>query len=191
MYKERRIFINESTRKKPFDSANSFTFYGSWVEAIEYFEENGDIESAYGLFKAVANYSMYGMHPEFNSPALKAIWHIIAREIESSVDRRKRGFSTPAPNNNQQRIIDLYKKNPHLSCREIAEVTGTGKSTVQRTIKKFCNVDIATDSASDSTPDIDSNNDTDSIGTGQRDTMEYLEDLDLGEQLLSDDDLPF
>lgn len=191
MYKERRIFINESTRKKSFDAANSFTFYGSWVEAMEDFEESGDIESAYGLFKAVANYSMYGIRPEFNSPALKAIWHIIAREIESSVDRRKRGFSTPAPNNNQQRIIDLYKKNPHLSCREIAEVTGTGKSTVQRTIKKFCNVDIATDSASDSTPDIDSNNDTDSIGTGQRDTMEYLEDLDLGEQLLSDDDLPF
>lgn len=158
---------------------------------MEDFEESGDIDSAYRLFKAVADYSMYGIRPEFNTPALKAIWRVIAREVEASIDRRKKGFSTPEPNSNQQRIIELYKKNPHLSCREIAEVTGTGKSTVQRTIKKFCNADIATDSASDSTPDIDSNNDTDSTGTGQRDTMEYLEDLDLGEHLLSDGDLPF
>lgn len=193
MYKERRIFINDTINKKAFDSANSFTFYGSWVEAIEDFEESGDVDSAYRLFKAVASYSMYGTHPEFNSPALKAIWHIIAREIESSVDRWKRGFSAPAPNNSQQRIIDLYNENPHLSCREIERQTGAGKRTVQRTIKKFCNAEVITDSTSDSDSDIASDicSDTDSTGTGQWDTIEYLEDLDWGEHPLSDDDLPF
>ena len=51
-----------------FDPTICFTVYGSWIEAIEEVETASDRDSlAYQMFKAIANYSMYGEEPNFDN----------------------------------------------------------------------------------------------------------------------------
>ena len=87
--------------KKPFDSTVCFTFYGSWVRTIEQLEMDAEENSlAYKLFKAIADYSLYGLEPNFDDLepfqriTLKAVWETISTEIDNSVARRKRAFPT-------------------------------------------------------------------------------------------------
>ena len=50
---------NDVERKKAFDATVCFSFFGTWLEAIEAYETEADTSSnAYKLFKAIAYYSM-------------------------------------------------------------------------------------------------------------------------------------
>lgn len=131
---------NNSKEKKAFDSTVCFTFYGSWVEAITDLETGADSDSAaYQLFKAIADYSMYGEEPDFSpeNKTLKAIWRVISNEIDNSLDRRKKGFADEGPNEKQIAVIDACVNHPSTSCREIADALGLSKDFVWRTQRKY------------------------------------------------------
>lgn len=77
-----------------FDPTICFTVYGSWIEAIEEVETASDRDSlAYQMFKAIANYSMYGEEPNFDNAPLRAWWRVTARGIDSSMGRRRKKFA--------------------------------------------------------------------------------------------------
>jgi len=124
--------------KKAFDPTTCFTFYGSWLKAIEKLETEQDRNSiAYKIFKAIANYSMYDEEPDFDNPVLTALWLVLEREIDSSVQKRKQGFAKDMINDNYQKIIQAVIDNPSASLRDIGTMTGTNKNMVDRVKKKY------------------------------------------------------
>ena len=127
----------ESTRKA-FDSTVCFTFFGSWVEAIEEVNNYMGEPAAFCLYSAIADYSMYGIEPDFSQyPFLKAVWRTVEREIDLSLDNRKRGFAKDTSNEKYQAIIDAVIENPGASLRAIGEMTGTNKNMVDLVKRKF------------------------------------------------------
>lgn len=130
--------------KKPFDSTVCFTFYGSWARTIEQLETEAEENSlAYKLFKAISNYSLYDIEPNFDDLEplqripLKAVWETISTEIDNSIARRKRGFANEKPTELQEAIIAECIKSPHDSCRAIGDAVGASKSEVDRVRKKY------------------------------------------------------
>lgn len=130
--------------KKPFDSTVCFTFYGSWARTIEQLETEAEENSlAYKLFKAISDYSLYGVEPNFDDLeplqqiTLKAVWETISTEIDNSVARRKRGFANEKPTELQEAIIAECIKSPLDSCRAIGDAVGASKSEVDRVRKKY------------------------------------------------------
>lgn len=151
----------QEKQKKTFDVAECFTFYGNWVEAIETLETDADRNStAYMLFKAIAEYSMYGAEPDFEkdkaSRPFRAFWPMLSDDINRSVKRRQRGFRvSDAPDEIEQRIIKGFKDNPNIGQRELARMLGVDKSKVNRTYRKYVlsDTDIAIDNDTDSDND--------------------------------------
>lgn len=69
-------------QKKAFDATVCFSFFGTWLEAIEAYETEADTSSnAYKLFKAIAYYSMYGVEPEFENSGLDAMWKFFPERL--------------------------------------------------------------------------------------------------------------
>ena len=129
---------NDIGQKKAFDATVCFSFFGTWLEAIETYETEADASSnAYSLFKAIAYYSMYGIEPEFESAGLDAMWKILSREIDNSVNRRKCRFGKEEVTEREQTVIDAWKASPLASVREIAEATGIHRSSVERIKRKY------------------------------------------------------
>lgn len=125
-------------RKKAFDATVCFSFFGTWMEAIETYETEADANSnAYSLFKAIAYYSMYGIEPEFENTGLNAIWQILSREIDNSVNRRKCRFGKEEVTAREQAVLDAWKASPHASVRKIAEATGIHRSSIERIKRKY------------------------------------------------------
>lgn len=125
---------------KAFDATVSFTFFGSWVDAISDIEEDYGVESAHILYKSIADYSMFGLVPDFdelNLKYLKPVWRTIANEIDNSIDRRKRGFSKETLTVKQQAVIDETIRNPSASLRDIAYNVGASVAYVSKTQKQF------------------------------------------------------
>ncbi len=131
------------SQKKEFDSTVSFMFFSDWLEAIEDAETEADLESeAYMLFKAIANYSLFGIEPDFEghraNGSFRRFWPILSRQIEASIKSRKRGFKdTNGPTENGKKVIEAYAKNPQASVREIESITGVSKSEVSRVKRKY------------------------------------------------------
>ena len=129
---------NDVERKKAFDATVCFSFFGTWLEAIEAYETEADTSSnAYKLFKAIAYYSMYGVEPEFENSGLDAMWKILSREIDNSVSRRKCRFGKEEVTEREQAVIDAWKVSPHASVREVAMTTGIHRSSVERIKRKY------------------------------------------------------
>lgn len=125
-------------QKKAFDATVCFSFFGTWMEAIETYETEADANSnAYSLFKAIAYYSMYGIEPEFENTGLNAIWQILSREIDNSVNRRKCRFGKEEVTEREHAVLDAWKASPHASVRKIAEAAGIHRSSVERIKRKY------------------------------------------------------
>lgn len=124
--------------KIAFDSTVCFTFFGSWVETIEEVKKYLGESAAFCLYSAIADYSMYGVEPDFSQyPFLNAVWRTVEREIDLSLDNRKRGFAKDTSNEKYQAIIDAVIENPGASLRAIGEMTGTNKNMVDLVKRKF------------------------------------------------------
>lgn len=125
-------------QKKAFDATVCFSFFGTWLEAIEAYETEADTSSnAYKLFKAIAYYSMYGVEPEFENSGLDAMWKILSREIDNSVSRRKCRFGKEEVTEREQAVIDAWKVSPYASVREVSMTTGIHRSSVERIKRKY------------------------------------------------------
>lgn len=132
------------TNRKPFDSTVCYTFFGSWLSVIEKLETEEDEKSvSYRLFKAISYYSLFGAEPDFSDldeicrPYTEGIWIAFSRDIENSMNRRKRGFAKEQTTELQEAIITQSINTPDASLREIASVVGCSRSTVERTQKKY------------------------------------------------------
>lgn len=190
-----------SETKKAFDPTVCFMFFGSWLKVIEELETEQDRKSnAYSLFKAIAEYSMYDIEPDFSKcSTLKAFWGIFEKEIDISITRRKRGFAQDEMNEKYQAIITAIANNPNASLRVIADLTNTNKDMVSRVKKRHRkeieeaieNVSCVFDDIGDSSDTISDDNaiyidtDNDSIRHDTDETTrQYNYEYD-------DDDLPF
>lgn len=150
---------------KTFDPTVNFTVFGSWVHTMEILENEADKDcQAHQLFKAIANYCMYGEYPDFGSNViLKAVWPLIEREADNSLKRRKSNFAKDSFNENYKRIIETFIAHPEYSYSAIAELTGTNKSMVARVRRKFAStIDAAVDDlvARDDSADVGVDDDT-------------------------------
>ena len=126
-----------TTEKKAFDPLVCFTFFGSWARTINKIEEQMGVEAAYTMYVAIAEYSMYATDPDFSDyPLLSILWPTIEREVDSSVNNRKRGFAKDEYDEKRQAIIQARINNPDASIRKIAAMTGSSKSTVERTLRE-------------------------------------------------------
>lgn len=143
---------------KEFDSTICFSFFADWLEAIEYTETEADRKSeSYMLFKAIANYALYGEVPDFDTSdankSFKRFWPMLEKQIDSSIKSRKRWFKDGSgPTENAKKVIDAYKKNPDASIRDIAEVTGVSKSEVNRIKRKYIRPESAPKMSTTSDP---------------------------------------
>lgn len=140
--------------KRPFIREACFTFFGDWASTIEQLETEQDTSSAaYTLFKAIADYSLYDIDPDFEHfPQLAIFWPMLERQIDSSVDRRRKNFADEESNERRQEVVDIIKAHPEFSCRAIQELTGVGKSTVNRIKRQYAAVKAAIHSGDGSSP---------------------------------------
>lgn len=184
--------------KKAFDPTNNFTFFGSWLKAMEALETEQDRKSnAYMFFKAIANYSMYDETPNFDTPALKALWSLVEKEIDISIGKRKNNFANDEMNEKYQSIINAVIANPSLSLREIGDITGTNKNMVDRVKRKYAQQ--INEAIANSVADEGIVNDCDSISENYTDSDYYIVNDTMGQDWdgtagqfdFSDDDLPF
>jgi len=129
----------ELETKKVFDRTICFTFFGNWLDSLEQMEnEHSDQDAAYQMFKMIANYSLYEQEPELgDNPVCGALWPLLKREIDSSVQNRKRGFAVMGPTEKQIEIIRTHIKYPDASQRDLAEMLGVSKTTVNQAIQKY------------------------------------------------------
>lgn len=124
-------------KRKNFDPANSFTFFGSWYYTAEDLEKVS-IETSQRFYKAVCRYSMFDEEPNFeDNPFMQAMWRSIQVEIDNSIKRRKRYFDKDTISEDHEKIIDAIVKYPNCSLREIADKTGTSKDMVARVKRKY------------------------------------------------------
>ena len=195
------VKITNTDNKKAFDPTVCFMFFGSWLKTMEALETEQDKNSAaYSLFKAIAEYSMYDIEPDFSEhPTLKAFWALFEKEIDLSVTRRKSGFAQDEMNEKYQAIITAIANNPNASLRAIADLTNTNKDMVSRVKKKHRkeieeaieNVSCVSDVIGDSSDTVLNNTviyvDTDNDSM-RHDTDETIRQANNGYE---DDDLPF
>ena len=162
--------------KKVFDPTVSFSFFGTWLNTIEKLETPQDMNSnAYRLFRAIAEYSMYDIEPDFSDNMyLDAIWPLIEREADLSIGKRKSQFAKDEIDTDVQKVIDVFVKYGEISLRKVEQLTGVDKNRVDRIKKtyrqeienaiqsKVIDADsaIASDIASDYASGIDYANDT-------------------------------
>lgn len=123
--------------KRAFDSTICFTFFGSWMDTIVRMETESDRKSqAYMLFKAIAEYSLYGKEPVLDDndalQMITVIWPMFEREIDNSKSRRKRNFSSDGANEIEAAVIRESIKHPKMPVRQLAVLVGTSKSNANR-----------------------------------------------------------
>ncbi len=130
---------DELMNKKEFDRSVCFTFFGNWLDCLKAMENEYSLEDkAYQMFKIIARYALYEEAPDCSTdPTLPMVWPLLKQQIDASVANRKRGFALPGPSDKQRAIIDCFVEHPELSQREIADILGVSKTTVNQTIRKF------------------------------------------------------
>ena len=89
------------------------------------------------MFKAIANYSMYGEEPNFDNAPLRAWWRVTARGIDSSMGRRRKKFAPEEVTERERIVIDALIRHPDASIRDIWQETGVHRSSVDRIRKKY------------------------------------------------------
>lgn len=120
---------------KSYDPTVAFMFFREWVEAIDELER---VTDKHRMFKAIADYSMYGEEPDFSDSAtMRGMWRLLVGGIDASVRNRQKGFAKDELNENYVKVKEALQQNTMASLREIAEVTGVSKSTVERVKRKL------------------------------------------------------
>lgn len=192
--KENAMENNKTTEPKAFNRALCFTFFGNWYEAITNLETDADKDSAaHTLFKAIAEYSLYGVRPDSENVVFKVIWPILETEIDNTIDRRRRRFAPGELSAKHKNVLELHHSRPELSYRDMEQLTGVPKSTIARLIERYganycvCDSDSHSDcSGADDTdcsdeyspndfPSPYSAGDTSFSGTGQLDDEQYCD----------------
>lgn len=143
------------TEKQAFNRALCFTFFGNWYEVITNLETDADKESvAYTLFKAIAEYSLFGVRPDSENLVIKSTWPLFETEIDNTINRRQRGFGASELSEKHKSVLELHCKQSELTYRELEKITGVPKSTVARLIERY-GADYSVCNAEDISSDVD------------------------------------
>lgn len=121
--------------KKQFDRSKCFTFFESYYTTGQMIEEMKGKEVAYEYYKAIIEYALYEKPIEDKEIFLYAGGDTALRMIDSSQERRSRGFGENPEVT--KAIIEFVRDNPGMSQEKISKEVHCSKGKVNKTLKNF------------------------------------------------------
>lgn len=121
--------------KKQFDRSKCFTFFESYYTTGQMIEEMKGKEVAYEYYKAIIEYALYEKPIEDKEIFLYAGGDTALRMIDSSQERRSRGFGENPEVT--KAIIEFVRDNPGMSQDKISKEVHCSKGKVNKTLKNF------------------------------------------------------
>lgn len=120
---------------KQFDRSKCFTFFESYYTTGQMIEEMKGKEVAYKYYKAIIEYALYEKPIEDKEIFLYAGGDTALRMIDSSQERRSRGFGENPEVT--KAIIEFVRDNPGMSQDKISKEVHCSKGKVNKTLKNF------------------------------------------------------
>lgn len=120
---------------KQFDRSKCFTFFESYYTTGQMIEEMKGKEIAYEYYKAIIEYALYEKPIEDKEIFLYAGGDTALRMIDSSQERRSRGFGENPEVT--KAIIEFVRDNPGMSQDKISKEVHCSKGKVNKTLKNF------------------------------------------------------
>lgn len=120
---------------KQFDRSKCFTFFESYYTTGQMIEEMKGKEIAYEYYKAIIEYALYEKPIEDKEIFLYAGGDTALRMIDSSQERRSRGFGENPEVT--KAIIEFVRDNPGMSQEKISKEVHCSKGKVNKTLKNF------------------------------------------------------
>lgn len=121
--------------KEQFDRSKCFTFFESYYTTGQMIEEMKGKEIAYEYYKAIIEYALYEKPIEDKEIFLYAGGDTALRMIDSSQERRSRGFGENPEVT--KAIIEFVRDNPGMSQEKISKEVHCSKGKVNKTLKNF------------------------------------------------------
>lgn len=121
--------------KKQFDRSKCFTFFESYYTTGQMIEEMKGKEIAYEYYKAIIEYALYEKPIKDKEIFLYAGGDTALRMIDSSQERRSRGFGENPEVT--KAIIEFVRDNPGMSQDKISKEVHCSKGKVNKTLKNF------------------------------------------------------
>ena len=121
--------------KKQFDRSKCFTFFESYYTTGQMIEKMKGKEIAYEYYKAIIEYALYEKPIEDKEIFLYAGGDTALRMIDSSQERRSRGFGENPEVT--KAIIEFVRDNPGMSQDKISKEVHCSKGKVNKTLKNF------------------------------------------------------
>lgn len=121
--------------KEQFDRSKCFTFFESYYTTGQMIEEMKGKEVAYKYYKAIIEYALYEKPIEDKEIFLYAGGDTALRMIDSSQERRSRGFGENPEVT--KAIIEFVRDNPGMSQDKISKEVHCSKGKVNKTLKNF------------------------------------------------------
>ena len=121
--------------KEQFDRSKCFTFFESYYTTGQMIEEMKGKEIAYEYYKAIIEYALYEKPIENKEIFLYAGGDTALRMIDSSQERRSRGFGENPEIT--KAIIEFVRDNPGMSQDKISKEVHCSKGKVNKTLKNF------------------------------------------------------
>lgn len=123
------------SENKQFDRSKCFTFFESYYTTGQMIEEMKGKEIAYEYYKAIIEYALYEKPIENKEIFLYAGGDTALRMIDSSQERRSRGFGENPEIT--KAIIEFVRDNPGMSQDKISKEVHCSKGKVNKTLKNF------------------------------------------------------
>lgn len=123
------------SENKQFDRSKCFTFFESYYTTGQMIEEMKGKEVAYKYYKAIIEYALYEKPIEDKEIFLYAGGDTALRMIDSSQERRSRGFGENPEVT--KAIIEFVRDNPGMSQDKISKEVHCSKGKVNKTLKNF------------------------------------------------------
>ena len=120
---------------KQFDRSKCFTFFESYYTTGQMIEKMKGKEVAYKYYKAIIEYALYEKPIEDKEIFLYAGGDTALRMIDSSQERRSRGFGENPEVT--KAIIEFVRDNPGMSQDKISKEVHCSKGKVNKTLKNF------------------------------------------------------
>lgn len=120
---------------KQFDRSKCFTFFESYYTTGQMIEKMKGKEIAYEYYKAIIEYALYEKPIEDKEIFLYAGGDTALRMIDSSQERRSRGFGENPEVT--KAIIEFVRDNPGMSQDKISKEVHCSKGKVNKTLKNF------------------------------------------------------
>ena len=121
--------------KEQFDRSKCFTFFESYYTTGQMIEEMKGKDVAYKYYKAIIEYALYEKPIEDKEIFLYAGGDTALRMIDSSQERRSRGFGENPEVT--KAIIEFVRDNPGMSQDKISKEVHCSKGKVNKTLKNF------------------------------------------------------